>query len=992
MIDSSFNRELLKLSSDLIGVLYPDGHPDGGLQLSSEFWINQLRASGDPRVGLNATEFVHPADLQDFNDNVRRALQTSEVITFEGRVKVRLGHVLWMRWRFLKSENQSIILVCAKDFTAEKTSSTRLRQIEEVSKIGSWEIDMETLDLHWSDQTYIIHELDQRTYQPKLADGISFYPGDAAETISAHVEKMMSTGEGFDLRLRFRTAKGNLRWVHCASRAEKVAGRVVRTYGSIQDVTDKVEREQSSRVLGERFEAIVNHIPLMVSVFNPAGEFEWVNPGWVKELGWDVESMKKVDMMREFYPDEADRKEVLKFMMSGSTDWRDFLTTKRDGTSIYTSWANVRLSDGYSIGIGRNIDESMRLHGELRDAYGRLKMAMKVGGLGTWELYPKTGEVKFSDEWCQMVGLDPSAVKSDISTWQAMVHPDDAETGYKETYRCLNGEVPLYNGIQRLRHSDGAWLWVQSSGQVIKRDEHGQPEKFLAITFDITHVKKSESELVEKNRVLELMKQRLELAVRAGRFGVWDWNMKTGELVWDSLMYEIYDIDPLHFANDYDAFQKVLHPEDAVKVSDQLNSVFKMKGAEFRSEFRIVSQNGSIKTIAALASCFYDEEGKIDRLVGNNWDVTEQRNAESALAAARIEAERFFTMSLDLLAVAGFDGYLKRVNPSFTSVLGFSESELLSRPLLDFVHPDDRDATVREALGLKSGRPTIRFENRYRTSDGRYRTLSWVSTPDLETNTIFCAVRDLTDQRENELKLLQSARMASLGEMAGGIAHEVNNPLAIIHGRAAQILRTLDRGQLDVVKLKADMTKIEATADRIAKIVRGLRSFSRDSSSDPMILAKVNGMIAEALDLACERFKNHEVQLSVCSGEDFLILCRPQQIGQVLLNLINNAHDAVLSRQDRWVRIDVEQHGSAIRISVTDSGNGIPAEIAAKIMNPFFTTKEVGQGTGLGLSISKGIAEGHGGTLTYDPTSKNTCFVLEIPMANELKVARQAAL
>lgn len=676
-------------------------------------------------------------------------------------------------------------------------------------------------------------------------------------------------------------------------------------------------------------------------------------------------------------------------MLSGEKGWRDFLLRRRDGTSIYTSWATVRLSSGYSIGIGRNIDESKRLHTELSDAYERLKMAMSFGGLGTWELFPKTGHVKFSDDWCYMLGLNPATVIHDMSTWKSIVHPDDREIGYRDTDRCLSGETPAYNGVQRLRHSNGSWVWVQTSGRVTQRNENGEPEKFLAVAFDITHVKQSEELVVEQNRVLDLMKQRLEIAVRAGRFGVWDWNLKTDELVWDQLMYEIFDIDPVDFANDYDAFKKVLHPDDAVRIGIQLDYAFSTRASEFRSEFRIISKNGAIKTIEALASCFYDAEGKIDRLVGNNWDVTEKRNAESALAEARTEAERFFTLSLDLLAVAGFDGYLKRVNPSFMTVLGYSETELLSRPFIDFVHPDDREATIGETIGLASGQPTIRFENRWRTKGGQYRTFSWVATPDVDTKTIFCAVRDLTVERESELKLLQSARMATLGEMAGGIAHEVNNPLAIIHGRASQILRVMDRGQLDHNKLRSDLVKIEATADRIAKIIRGLRTFSRDSANDAMSLANVNGMIAEVLDLAGERFKNHEIQLFIFATEELLISCRPQQIGQVLLNLINNAHDAVMRLSERWVRIDVTRSGKMIRISVTDSGKGIPAEIASKIMNPFFTTKEVGQGTGLGLSISKGIAEDHGGSLTYDPTSANTRFVFEVPLANEVKLAQQ---
>lgn len=988
MNEAHFHRELIAISSDLLGVL----HSNGFITLSNEFWKNRLCSAGNDYAGLNAKDFIHPKDLREFTEYAEQAQQTSDPVFFEGRVKLQDGHSLWMRWQFRKSQTHPAVLISGKDISDEKTSITHLRQIEQVSKIGSWEIDMETKGLRWSNETYAIHEVDPETFKPKLEDGISFYPGEAGEKIKKHVGRMMETGEGFDLRLRFRTAKGNLRWVRTVSRAEMRDGRVVRTYGTFQDVTEEVDRALSEKVFAERYEAIVNNIPMMVSMFSPNGEFEWVNPGWVQELGWDLAGMKNVDLMSELYPDPGYRREVLEFMMSGTKEWRDFLTRKRDGTFIYTSWANVQLSNGYRIGIGRNIDESKRLHSELRDAYDRLKMAMAVGGLGTWEFYPKTGQVKFSDEWCKMLGLEPAKITQDISSSKSIVHPDDAEIGYRETYRCLKGETPVYNGVQRLLHADGSWIWVQTIGRVTKLDENGKPEKFLAITIDVTQVKKSEALLVEQNRALDVMKQRLELAVRAGRFGVWDWNMKTGDLVWDQLMYEIFDIDPLNFTNDYDAFQKILHPDDAQRVREELDAAFLYRASEFRAEFRINTRSG-VKIIKALASCFYDQEGKIDRLVGNNWDVTEQRNAESALAEARVEAERFFTLSLDLLAVTGVDGYFKRVNPSFMTVLGYSEKELLTRPILDFVHPDDRDETIRETHNLRIGRPTLRFENRFRTVDGRYRTFSWVSTLDLETKTIFCAVRDLTDQRESELKLLQSARMATLGEMAGGIAHEVNNPLTIIHGRASQILRVIERGQLDINKLKSDISNIEATADRIAKIIRGLRSFSRDSSSDPMILAKIDGMVTEVLDLARERFKNHEVNLEVhfdlSASDDILVSCRPQQIGQVLLNLINNAHDAVMDLKERWVRIDVARAGKMIRISVTDSGTGISYEVASKIMNPFFTTKEVGKGTGLGLSISKGIAEDHGGTLIYDSKSKNTRFVFEIPVSGAIEFARQ---
>jgi PAS domain S-box-containing protein len=761
---TQIHEELLSIVSDLIGLI----HPDGRIELSSEVWRGRLCPQAAECQSMKVSDLIHVDDVGEFNRSIQRALAGELVEPFETRIRNREGHSLWICWRIQKSSVHHGAVFSGKDVSAEKTSRTQLQQIGEVSCIGGWEIDLEQMKLHWSPETYAIHEVDPQTFEPKLEEGVSFYIDESKNIISEAVKAMFETGKCFDLQLRFRTAKGSLRWVRSVSRVEFRAGRVVRCYGSIQDITEQVEKDSRTRAMNERFEAIVNNIPLMVSYFNPQGQFEWINPGWTSELGWDLESMKNVDMMEEFYPDPTYRKEVIEFMMSGATDWRDFLTRKRDGSFINTSWANVRLSNGYSIGIGRNIEESKRLNDDLRDAYDRLTLAMSVGGLGTWELYPKTGQVKFSDQWCKMMGLNPKDVVQDASTWKSLAHPVDAEIGYAGTYRCLNGEIPVYQGIQRLRHANGSWVWVQTSGQVVKRDESGAPEKFLAITLDVTHIKDSEEQLVEHNQVLEVMKQRLELAVRAGRFGVWDWNMKSGDLVWDAMMYDLFEIDPLHFSNDFDAFQKCLHPEDTGRVRDQLDFTFRTRASEFRSEFRVITKTGAIKTIAALASCFYDSDGNIDRLVGNNWDVTEQRNAEAALAEARVEAERFFTMSLDLLAVAGIDGYLKRVNPSFTKVLGFTEEELLAKPYAEFVHPDDYAATLLEAERLARGIPTRHFENRYRTKEGKYRTFSWVSTADLETKTIYCAVRDLTDQRESEVRLLQSAKMASLGEMAGG--------------------------------------------------------------------------------------------------------------------------------------------------------------------------------------------------------------------------------
>ena len=250
----------------------------------------------------------------------------------------------------------------------------------------------------------------------------------------------------------------------------------------------------------------------------------------------------------------------------------------------------------------------------------------------------------------------------------------------------------------------------------------------------------------------------------------------------------------------------------------------------------------------------------------------------------------------------------------------------------------------------------------------------------LEIHRTSQSLKELVLERDRQRsKLTASAKMSSLGEMAGGIAHEINNPLAIISGKAAIIKRLIQRGDINQEKLTEDLLKIEQTTARIAKIIKGLRTFSRNADHDPMSMTPVVTIIADTLELCKERFKNHSIDLRVKCDSDAQIECRPAQIAQVLVNLLGNAYDAVENLEEKWVSLTLEAGSSSVKISVGDSGSGISPAIAEKIMDPFFTTKDVGKGTGLGLSISKGIAENHHGHLTVDASAKNTVFVLELP-------------
>lgn len=243
--------------------------------------------------------------------------------------------------------------------------------------------------------------------------------------------------------------------------------------------------------------------------------------------------------------------------------------------------------------------------------------------------------------------------------------------------------------------------------------------------------------------------------------------------------------------------------------------------------------------------------------------------------------------------------------------------------------------------------------------------------------------------KDQAAKLASSSKMSALGEMAAGVAHEINNPLASIRILSSQLSELIQDSSVDRALIQEISAKIEKTTERIGKIVSGLRLISRDASKDRFDSVNLHSLIEETLNFCGERLKSREVALTI--GEfpgDLRFEGRATEISQVLLNLLNNASDAVGGLREKWVKISVSKAESWIEIRVTDSGNGIPPEIAEKVFLPFFTTKEVGKGTGMGLSISRNIVRIHGGELEIDNRSANTCFVIRLPQNQS---ARRAA-
>lgn len=422
--------------------------------------------------------------------------------------------------------------------------------------------------------------------------------------------------------------------------------------------------------------------------------------------------------------------------------------------------------------------------------------------------------------------------------------------------------------------------------------------------------------------------------------------------------------------------QSFAHPDEIDYIQNQVHALLEgPPDTPTVLTYRVRHKNGQWKTLRDTMSHFFVE--RVDHepnhfLLGIAHDITAQTTLENHLI-------RFFEMSQDLLAIWDTGARIQRVSPSFLRMVGMSALEFERIDPFSLVHPDDLESARHAQRRLMAGEVVHNLETRMRTKTGDYRTIQWHLVPDVENRLTFVVARDITERKNNELKMIHNSRLTALGEMAGGLAHEINNPLAIIAGRLTLMRDSVLRNEISKERLADQLQKLEATVARITKIIRGLRAFSRSSDEESFTPTPLCRIIEDALDLCQERIKNTGIQLHISSIPDEVVPSRGVQLSQVLLNLLHNAYDAVHGRPDPRIELQVEARESAIRIAVTDNGAGVPHEITDRIMEPFFTTKEIGKGVGLGLSISKGIVEDHGGRLYVDSQSTCTRFVVELP-------------
>jgi PAS domain S-box-containing protein len=386
-----------------------------------------------------------------------------------------------------------------------------------------------------------------------------------------------------------------------------------------------------------------------------------------------------------------------------------------------------------------------------------------------------------------------------------------------------------------------------------------------------------------------------------------------------------------------------------------------------------------------------DARGRIAQIRGLMLDVTEQKTFQSQLQRERDFNQKILNTTQSMILVLDTAGLISYANRRCYEA-GYQESELIGHRLVDWVeasHRDDFDAALETTA---NGHQVENVELRVRRGDGSMGHFSISLSPMRDeqdaVNSVVVVMTDITDAALLQAKLAHSEKMATIGRLVSGVAHEVNNPLAAILGFTDLLLENPEVP----VSAREDLQIILQETQRTKDIVQDLLSFARQRPVQRE-LVQVNSVLRQTIKLRSYDFASHGVEVL----EDFEESLAPalgdsQQLQQVFLNILNNAYDAVQEASQRGrIKIHTRRQAEMIEVAISDNGTGIGDP--QRIFDPFYTTKQVGKGTGLGLSICYGIVRAHGGEIQCwnNEEGAGSTFVVRVPVATEASLAAAAA-
>ncbi|HEY2544838.1 MAG TPA: PAS domain-containing protein [Candidatus Acidoferrum sp.] len=614
-----------------------------------------------------------------------------------------------------------------------------------------------------------------------------------------------------------------------------------------------------------------------------------------------------------------------------------------------------RLSDR----VRREALNARRSASELRDLIENVPAMVFMALPGPSNVFASRG-------WHEYTGLPTEETAG--AGWQTVIHPEDLGRHIEKWRVCSATGEPFEDEARFRCAADGEYRWFLVRA-VPLRDVHGNILKWYGILTDIEDRKRTE-------QALRRSEAYLAQAETLSRTGSWVWHPMTDKvLYWSEELLRIFDVDPGELTSlEAERFIEHIHPEDRAKVRASLDKI------EHTCEYRLLLPSGTIKHVLSRQHKVFDQSGELVEVVGTIADVTERKRSEEALRRSEAylaEAQRLtrtgsWAYNLPTEKAIYWSEEMFRIfglNPQRSSPPDRQE-------FLRLMHPADRDRFNERVE--KAFREKTDFAQDYRIvlPDGTVKHLHEIGHPVLdETGNIVEYVGtevDVTERkraeeererlRQVETDLAHIGRVTTLGELAASLAHELNQPITAAITNANTSLRWLARIPPNLDEAREAITRIVKDGTRAAEIINRLRSFYKKGTPPQPELVDVNEVAHEMMMLLRNETNRYSIAMRTELAPELpKVMADRVQLQQVFMNLMLNGIEAMMDDGGELTITSERTEDRQLRISISDTGVGLPSEKVDHVFDAFFTTKP--QGTGMGLAITRSIVEAHGGRL-----------------------------
>jgi len=615
---------------------------------------------------------------------------------------------------------------------------------------------------------------------------------------------------------------------------------------------------------------------------------------------------------------------------------------------------------------------------------------------GTLERVNSAAEKIFGYSADEIIGKNVNILMSDIFAVGRQSHVD----GYVVNRPSRNASGKGHREILA-RRKDGSAVSLEISTSHLQ-EIPGQPVKTIAIMHDITERKHADISLrlayrnLERQvgkRTKELRDANDKLVLNEQRFRDYadsssDWIWEMDEDLGFSFLSKQFSSLMGHSARDwYGKRRWELAAEDTDTKKwrrHKKNMLSRLPFHDFEYLGRRI--DGMTRHLRVSGKPFYDDEGKFLGYRGTSRDISGRKQVENDLKSSE---ERFRiiieTSPVGILTSHPSDGSIMFANVQACSIFGVPEENILGRDIRTLFDVENLDDDESCSLLKPCRNRELTF---FRAGDKRgWALVSCQHIDMVGKKTLLTTVIDVTEAKETEVQLVQISKLALLGEMSAGLAHELNQPLNVIRMASESTMELLDMKPPPFEQVMKKMERISSQTQRASSIIDHMRIFGRKSGNKDSAVFSLVHATEDAVSMIRENCRLDEIDLTLdLSQSECLVMGCQVQIEQVILNLINNARDAISENRkrsgERWIslRIDDGKADDGIRLVIADSGGGIDKKQKERIFEPFYTTKDVGKGTGLGLSIAYGIVKEVGGSISVENVGPGAEFTIRFPV------------